>query len=270
MFKKLVILLSSILLCLCVVGCSSSSSTEKNSTKVDTDLPKKEIVKKSDKIVLDDTFLKSMKDYTSKFTYVNMNQKMTSYSLLNNKRGSEKVVADVDIELDLKNQINLTEMKANFTDNSDNSYSFADDNKNNVHLSKVNDSEYIAGDSSGLNMTIDYSKVINAYDFIKFISDGQFPKKGTKGKLEDGIYTFKTERKAKKEDLSGTKYDRLGKTTVCLTVKDDENNNLEPKSIEMETTFYVGQIKYGVSTVCEFSDYSLEELSMPEYVQASE
>ena len=62
-------------------------------------------------------------------------------------------------------------------------------------------------------------------------------------------------------------YDRLGLTTVTLVLNNDKDGNLIPESLSMDTTYYVGENKFGVSTVCKFSDYTSEALKLPEYVK---
>lgn len=279
MCKKLNILMCVLVLCLSFTGCSSGSDSPNESsteeTKLNTSLPEKETITTSgdtpsNEITLSEDFLSKMTEYTSQFTYVKTTQKMTSYSLLNGEKDSEKVVADITIEVDLKNQITLTTVNANFTEDSDTTYFFADDNKNNIYLSKINDGDYIAGDKLESSVDIDYTKVANAFDFVNSMSYDVFPELNTKGYLEDNIYTFTVERDAFETDLTGTDYDSLGKTTVVLTVEKDENDNLIPRSISMDTTFFVGQIEYGVSTTCEYIQYSTNELQFPEYVKVEE
>lgn len=270
MFKKLNIILCIVVLCFSMLGCSSSSDTQKEkSTKVNTELPEEETATEVPKESLEfsDSFIKNMKDYASNFTYVTCNQKMTSYSLLDGKKSSEKVVADVSMQVDLKSQITLTTMETDFTDGVSTEYYFADDNKNNIHISKLDTGEYIASDTLKSNLPIDYSKVTSIYEFIELICSGQLPEKGTVAELKDNIYTFTVSRDANKTDLTGTDYDKLGTTTIVFCVEKDKDNNMIPKSIEMNTTFFVGQVEYGVSTLCSFSEYSTNELIFPEYVK---
>ena len=270
MFKRLGTLILVGVLCIGITGCNSTSNKEK-STKLDTNLPEVETATQTpeEKVTLDDSLLSKIKDFSSKYTYLKSTQKMTSYSLLNSKKENERTIADVTIEADLVNQVVLTKMLSNYTGSNSITYFFADDNKNNIHISRLNDSEYIASEDLNASLGIDYSKVANAYDFILAMCNKQLPK-NTVSILKDNVYTFTLERKATKTDLSGTAYDNLGTTTIVFTVTKDRENNMIPSSIIMNTTFFIGQIEYGVSTECTFSDFSTNEITFPEYVKAEE
>ena len=270
MLKKLGTLFLVGVLCVSISGCNSTSSKEK-STKLDKNLPDVETATQipDEELTLDDSLLSRIKDFSSKYTYLKSTQKMTSYSLLNSKKENERTIADVTIEADLVNQIVLTKMVSNYTDSDSTTYSFADDNKNNIHISNLNDGEYIASDDLNASLGIDYSNVVNAYDFIIAMCNQQLPK-NTVSTLKDNVYNFTLERKATETDLSGTEYDRLGTTTIVFTVNKDTENNMIPSSITMDTTFFIGQIEYGVSTECTFSDFSTNEITFPEYVKAEE
>ena len=275
MYKKSIILMCVLVLCFSFTGCSSEGDSKTKETKLDTSLPEKKIITtsgdvSSDEIVLSKDFLDKMTEYLSQFTCIRAVQRMTSYSLLNNVKDSEKLVADISMEVDLKNQITLTTVNANLSEDSDTTYFFADDNKNNIHLSKINDGEYIASDKLESNIDIDYNKVVNAFDFVNFMSNDLFSYENFEGSLEDNMYTFTVERDAIETDLSGVGYDRLGRTTIILTVEKDEDNNLVPIDISMDTTFFVGQVEYGVSTTCSYTQYSTDKLQFPDYVKVKE
>lgn len=270
MLKKLGTLILVGVLCIGITGCNSTSNKEK-STKLDTNLPEVETATQEpqEELTLDDTLLSKIKDFSSKYTYLKSTQKMTSYSLLNSKKEDERVIANVTIEADLVNQVVLTKMLSNYTDSDSTTYSFADDNKNNIHISKLNDGEYIASEDLNASLGIDYSNVANAYDFILAMCNQQLPK-NTVGVLKDNVYTFTLERKAIETDLSGTEYNSLGTTTIIFTVTKDKDSNMIPSGIIMNTTFFIGQTEYGVSTECTFSDFSTNEITFPEYVKAEE
>lgn len=280
MFKKK---LSTVLCCLglsiSLVGCNlggTNTSSPTSEPKLDTNLPEKEVVTGSaidttkepeqDYTLLSPDIMDKVKDYCKSKTYVKMTQEMSSYSLLKNKKGDEKKVADVEVEADLKNKITLSNLVVG-GDESDTVYYFADDNKKKIHLSKILDGKYIQDTNSKSSINIDYKKVNNTYSFINEISGGLLPQEGTLGVTEDNKYTFTTIRDARDEDISGIEYDRLGQTTVKLTIKEDKNNNLIPESLSMDTTFFVGSNKYGVSTICKFSSFSKQKLKLPKYVK---
>lgn len=265
MFKKLGVLTLTALLCLSIAGCSAEDE-KKESTKLDKNLPKVETATEPEvkQLTLDDALLSKIKDSCSKFTYLRSSQKMTSYSILNDKKDNERTIADVSIEVDAKNNIVLTEMKSNYTDDKEVVYSFADDNKNNIHISKIDDGEYVASDDLNATLGVDYSKITNAYEYVLAMCNNNLPKDAVATE-DEGKYIFKLERDATKTDLTGTEYDSLGTTTVEFELSENEDGVLTPKSISMNTTFFIGQIEYGVSTVCTFSDFSTNEISFPSY-----
>lgn len=272
MIKKLLILCCSLSLCFSISGCSFLKKDEPTISKISSDLPDKEVVDSdfedvptTQKVVLSEDILRGIQDYTSKFSHIKVSQRMTSYSLLNYKRNSEKELHTVDVDLDIKNKLNLAKIVMN-----GNTYSFADDDKNNIHLSKVNDGQYLASDTSSSSIKVDYSKVKNAYNYVEYICNGQMPEIGSSGILDNNTYTFTVERDALKEDLENITYDRLGTTSIEFIVDEDEQGNLVPRSISMNTTFFVGQIEYGVATVCTFSDFSNQTLKLPKYTKVKE
>lgn len=275
--------LSTVLCCLglsvSLVSCNirgTSTSSPTSEPKLNTNLPEKEVVTGSsintikestrDYTLLSSDIMGRVKDYCKGNTYVKMTQEMSSYSLLKNKKGDEKKVADVEIEADLKNKITLSKLVVG-GDESDTVYYFADDNKKKIHLSKISDGKYIRSTNSKSSINIDYKKVNNTYSFMDEISGGLLPQEGTLGVTEGNKYTFTTIRDARDEDISGIKYDRLGQTTVELVIKEDKSNNLIPESLSMNTTFFVGSNKYGVSTICKFSSFSKQKLKLPKYVK---
>lgn len=275
--------LSTVLCCLglsiSLVSCNirgTSTSSPTSEPKLNTNLPEKEVVTGSsintikestrDYTLLSSDIMGRVKDYCKSNTYVKMTQEMSSYSLLKNKKGDEKKVADVEVEADLKNKITLSKLVVG-GDESDTVYYFADDNKKKIHLSKISDGKYIRGTNSKSSINIDYKKVNNTYSFMDEISGGLLPQEGTLGVTEGNKYTFTTIRDARDEDISGIKYDRLGQTTVELVIKEDKSNNLIPESLSMDTTFFVGSNKYGVSTTCKFSSFSKQKLKLPKYVK---
>lgn len=259
-------------------GCTQTKTATEISTsvvsKVDSSLPEKELVEGNSEdsskagVILSDSLYKSITEYCSQFTYIKATQQMTSFSLDDKDRKSmEQIVADVSMEVDLLNKINMISMSTDFTDSYNPVYYFVDDNKNGVYLSKIDDEVYSQSDVNFIDM--DYSKVVNAYDFVTYMLVGVFPEVDSEGYCEDGIYSFTTERDAVDTDLIGVNYDKLGKTTITseFNVK---GTVIVPKSITMETTFFVGQNKYGVSTVCKYLEFSNKELQLPEYINDSE
>lgn len=275
--------LSTVLCCLVLstslVGCTlrgTGTSSPTSEPKLNTNLPEKEVVtgssintvkeSKQDYTLLSPDIMGKVKDYCKSNTYVKMTQEMSSYSLLKNKKGDEKKVADVEVEADLKNKITLSKLVVG-GDESDTVYYFADDNKKKIHLSKISDGKYIRGTNLKSSINIDYKKVNNTYSFMDEISGGLLPQEGTLGVTEGNKYTFTTIRDVRDEDISGIEYDRLGQTTVELVIKEDKSSNLIPESLSMDTTFFVGTNKYGVSTTCKFSSFSKQKLKLPKYVK---
>jgi len=277
--KNLSTVLCCLVLSISLVGCTlrgTGTSSPTSEPKLNTNLPEKEVVTGSsintvkestqDYTLLSPDIMGKVKDYCKSNTYVKMTQEMSSYSLLKNKKGDEKKVADVEVEADLKNKITLSKLVVG-GDESDTVYYFADDSKRKIHLSKISDGKYIRGTNSKSSINIDYKKVSNTYSFMDEISGGLLPQEGTLGVTEGNKYTFTTIRDARDEDISGIEYDRLGQTTVELVIKEDKSNNLIPESLSMDTTFFVGSNKYGVSTTCKFSSFSKQKLKLPKYVK---
>lgn len=267
MFKKLMLFVLAIGSCITVAGCSSNQGGT-NSSKLSTSLPKSVKVKSATpdvsrppkNIILDDKILKSMEKYCSEYKYLEMTQNMISYSMLDDKVNEEKNVASVKVKADLDRQITNSEIKVG--DQAD-KYYFADDNKKNIHISKVQGGTYVQNKKSTSSVNYNFNVVENSYDFIKDVSHGLIPSGGAIGVVTDNEVAFKTVREAKDSDISGTEYDKLGDTTITLTL--DKDVDYRPISLCMDTTYYVGQDKYGVRTECTFDNFSDSHLSLPKY-----
>lgn len=281
MFKKLICLSVCVCLCSSLAGCGSSDNNAdvkqaSTNVKLSTELPDKEVIKEEptstpepqiEYVVFSDAIIDNIKGYCLDKTNVSMTQDTSSYSLVNGNIDEFKKVASAVIDADLKNEITLSEITLGENKDS-NVYYFADDNKNSIHLSKINNGDYIKSPKLSSSIKYDFNTVNDAYAFIDNISRGILPEKGTLGEISsDGkTYTFKSVRDAKESDISGTAYDSLGTTTVTFSLN-KADDVLIPNSLSMDTTFYVGQNLYGVSTVCKFFEFSKKELKLPKYVK---
>lgn len=268
-----------IVLNISLLGCSNNiNSVEKidksNSVKVEYENSENTKVYDSDNkdtIILTDSLLNNMYDYISKYQNMHVFQELSTFAVLNSKKENVSKVSTMNFDIDLYNRIILSTLVTSINnDGSMNTYYFADDNLNNIHLSKVsNNGSYIASDDLKSVISIDYNKVRNCGDLVNMLSSNQYPLNIEGYKDEDNHYTFELVRDANSNDLSGINYNRLGKTTIIFKINyDKENVTVKPFSIEMSTTYFVGQVEYGVSTYCEFSNFSNEKLEMPDYVKA--
>lgn len=254
MRKKISIILC-IVLSLTLVSCKPERE-KVSSSKLNTELPSKEIVDNS--VVLTEEFQKSIIDCISQYTYVDSTQNMYSYSVDGTTRES---VAKSKISIDIKNQISFISLEVSYQDGSSTLYTFANDNKNSINICKINDGEYIENKNQDTYLSIDYNKVTNVYSFIEEQTKGVLPAIGTKGVIENNDYIFSIERDAIISDVSGADYDKLGTTTIKMIVSKD----YKIKEISMDTTFFIGQKEYGVSTICTYDNYSTNELDFPSY-----
>lgn len=218
-------------------------------------------------IVLDKKSIKKLKRYTTKYSTIHYSKSISTFSLLDGVKNDETLISNQSFKVDLANRVTLMSLRSRSDSLCDNTYYFADNNKKGIHTSRVNKGNYILDNNLDPILRINYKKNTDSFDFLGYLMGGEFELANAEGYVDDNLYTFISESKAKKSDLKGIDYDDLGTSRLILVLKDSGNGSLVPVSLSIENTFFVGQIEYGVSTDYTFTKFSDKSLEFPKYVK---
>lgn len=282
MKNKIVCSLLVLVLSLSVVGCGESTKVEEQpkeqSEGIEVEYNENEVevnkVENSDteeKYVFDSKMKASMDKYLSGYKSVNVLQETSSFSVVDGNQQNKTDIAEMFFDISLANRVNLATLNTSVDEEVGmTTYYFADDNKKNIHLTRVNDGDYIEDKNLGAVIEIDYDKVKTCKELVDMLTDEQYPNDLEGKKDEDGNIVFTFTREATEDDLSGVEYNKLGTTTVEFKVRETYEGEISPISIVMQTTYFIGKTEYGVETKCSFSNFSNDKIKMPKYVSADE
>lgn len=264
MKRKLLFILSLVLL----TGCSSSKTNSQDTTttfkedssKVSTETPETETYSTITDINFSSGFKSEVLESSEKYSSFKITQNVRNYIVKDNKNSDETKISTSVASLDLINKISLIDYTI-YSEDSYKTYFLASDFKRSINLMSDNGNDYYENKEVFQNMSFKLKdSEYNVGDYIKPLLNIYIPE-DTKGVYDTDIYSFTYIRDAFPLDIVDLDYDRLGSTTINFVF----NNDKTLAKICMSTSYFVGFNEYLAETEMLFSDYSNNELSLPNY-----